>query len=359
MVAMSGGVDSSAAAAKMVEAGHEVFGLTMKLRDTGPDEGDESASCCSPSDIRDARAACDVLGIAHYVVDYRETFKRTVVQPFAESYLAGETPNPCVACNDHVKFASLIERAQDLGCDLMATGHYALLADEPGEGWVLRKGVDDHKDQSYFLFGLKREVLPMVRFPLGGMNKPDVRAYAERLGLPNARKPDSEDICFVPSGNYGDVVERLVGAERVPQAGQIVDEAGNVLGSHRGIHRYTVGQRKGLNIKGSERMFVLGVDAAQDTLVVGPSDRLLMQGLEAHRCHWLVDPSVRPVTARIRYRHAGVAATIMPLGDTCRVWFDTPERAVAPGQAVVFYDGDRVLGGGWIRRALRAGEDDG
>lgn len=357
MAAMSGGVDSSVAAALMLEAGHEVFGLTMKLRDAAPDEKLDSGSCCSPDDLRDARAACDALGIPHYVVDYRETFKKTVIDPFAEAYLAGRTPNPCVACNDHVKFAALIDRARDLGCDMLVTGHYARLAQEPGEGWVLRKGVDDHKDQSYFLFGMAPEALPMVQFPLGGMVKPEVRALADRLGLPTAQKPDSEDICFVPGGNYADVVGKLVGAGRTPQPGRIVDETGQALGEHRGIHHYTVGQRRGLGLSARERLFVLRVDAERDELVVGPQNRLAVDGLEAARCRWLVEPSVRQVTARIRYRHAGVPATIMPRGDGCVVWFEAPVTAVAPGQAVVFYDGDRVLGGGWIERALRAGED--
>ncbi len=359
MAAMSGGVDSSVAAALMVEAGHEVIGLTMKLREASPaEQAGRGGSCCSPDDLMDARVACDALGIPHYVADYQSVFHEKVIQPFAEAYLAGRTPNPCVACNDHVKFAPLIDRARALGCDLLVTGHYARVVADPDAvgGFALQRGVDADKDQSYFLFGLAPDALAMTRFPLGGLTKPQVRDIARRLGLPNADKADSEDICFVPEGKYADVVERLVG-DRAPKPGPIVDQAGQTLGTHDGIHRYTVGQRKGLRVPTTERLYVLNVDGSTDTLTVGPADALTAAGLEAHELRWRVAPSARVVTARIRYRHPGVTARVVPGADgVARVWFDQPQAAVAPGQAVVLYDSDdRVVAGGYIERALAEG----
>ena len=355
IVAMSGGVDSSVAAALMLEAGHEVVGLTMKLRDvTAAEQAGQGGTCCSPDDLMDARLVCDTLGVAHYTVDYREAFRRTVIDPFTESYLQGRTPNPCVLCNDHVKFAPLLDRAHALGADLLVTGHYARVERTPEGGFGLYKAVDPTKDQSYFLFGVDPEALARVRFPLGTLDKAAVRDKARALGLPNWDKADSEDICFVPDGDYARVVEEVAGPERVPGAGSILDEAGAVVGAHRGVHRFTVGQRKGLGVAGKDRLYVLSVDGANDTVTVGPRPRLVSAGLEALRCRWFAAPGGRPVTARIRYRHPGASAEVVTDGERALVRFDAPQIAVAPGQALVVYEDDRVLGGGWIERALPA-----
>ncbi len=364
MVAMSGGVDSSVAAAMMVEAGHEVVGLTMKLRDTtAAERAGKGGSCCSPDDLDDARLVCDTLGIAHYTVDYRELFRRTVIEPFADRYLEGLTPNPCVLCNDHVKFSPLLERARALGADLLVTGHYAQVKDTP-EGPGLFKAVDPGKDQSYFLFGIDPEALARVDFPLGTLAKDVVRDKAREIGLPNWDKADSEDICFVPDGDYAKVVEAVAGPDRRPAAGAIVNESGDQLGTHGGVHRFTVGQRKGLGVAGSERLYVLSVDGPSDTVTVGPRARLRASGLVATGCRWFASPEGRPrpssgspsLVARIRYRHPGVSCEVVLDGDRALVRFDSPQIAVAPGQALVVYDGDRVLGGGWITRALPAEE---
>ncbi len=353
MVAMSGGVDSSVAAAMMLEEGHEVVGLTMKLRDTTPEErAGEGGTCCSPDDLMDARLVCDTLGVAHYTVDYREVFKRTVIDPFTESYLRGHTPNPCVLCNDHVKFAPLLDRAHALGADLLVTGHYARIEPTAEGGFGLFKAVDPAKDQSYFLFGLDADALARVRFPLGTLDKGAVRDMARSMGLPNWDKPDSEDICFVPDGDYAGVVEAVAGAERVPAPGPIVNDAGEVLGEHLGVHRFTVGQRKGLGVSGAGRLYVLSVDGPTSTVTVGARAQLGSSGLEARQCRWFAPPDGRAVTARIRYRHPGASAEVFCEGDRALVRFETPQTAVAPGQALVVYDGDRVLGGGWIERAL-------
>ncbi len=349
MVAMSGGVDSSVAAAMMLEAGHEVVGLTMKLRDTTPEEQAGKGSCCSPDDLADARLVCDTLGIPHYVVDYRELFRRQVIEPFAESYLAGRTPNPCVLCNDHVKFAPLLERARLLDADALVTGHYARLVDGSDGRPRLLKAVDPDKDQSYFLFGVPEEVLAATRFPLGDLDKDAVRDKARAFGLPTWDKADSEDICFVPHGNYARIVEEVAG--EAPPEGPLLDEAGQVVGRHRGVHHYTVGQRKGIGVAAPERLYVLGVDGPAGTVTVGGRGRLLAAGLEARRCRWFERPDGRRVEARIRYRHGGVGAEVVTEGERALVRFDAPQVAVAPGQALVVYEGDRVLGGGWIERA--------
>ncbi|MBM4292466.1 MAG: tRNA 2-thiouridine(34) synthase MnmA [Deltaproteobacteria bacterium] len=360
MVAMSGGVDSSVAAALLLAQGHEVVGFTMKLRDAAPGEGGgQRGSCCSPDDLMDARVACDALGVPHYVVDYREVFAAEVVRPFAEEYLRGRTPNPCVQCNTRVKFAPLLERARALGADALATGHYARVVEEAPGRFALHRGADRAKDQSYFLFGVPHDALAVTRFPLGDLHKAQVREEARRLGLPNWDKPDSEDICFVPTGDYARVVEEVAGPDRAPRPGPILDLRGRQVGTHEGLHHYTVGQRRGLHLATGERVYVLSLDVARDALVVGPLDALRVQGLVAEGCVWAggAPPAAGgAVTAQIRYRHAGAAGALVARGDHAEVYFDAPQPAVTPGQAVVFYDGARVVGGGWIARALESAE---
>ena len=354
---MSGGVDSSVAAGMMVEAGHEVIGLTMKLRDTTPEErSGKAGSCCSPDDLMDARLVCDTLGIPHYVVDYRDLFRQAVMEPFAQSYLQGRTPNPCIACNDHVKFLPLIERGQALGADLLVTGHYARIQKNGNGGYELWRGVDPSKDQSYFLFGLEQDILSRTQFPLGELDKDEVRDRAKAMGLPNWDKADSEDICFVPNGNYSQVVEQIVGDDFVRREGAILDEAGNQLGEHKGIH-FTVGQRKGLGIAHSERLYVLDINDENHVVTVGSRDSLMSVGLKAERCNWILGSApggLQRYKVRIRYRHQGNEADVLAVGDNAMVTFDEPISAVATGQAAVFYDGDQVVGGGWIESAAEA-----
>ena len=357
MVAMSGGVDSSVAAGLMLEQGHEVMGFTMKLRDATPEErGGQKGSCCSPDDLMDARVACDALGIPHYVVDYREVFKREVIEPFAASYLQGRTPNPCVNCNNSVKFNPLLERAKALGAEALVTGHYARIEEEAPGRFALYRGRDRNKDQSYFLFGISQEAMAMTRFPLGHMTKDEVRAAGQRLGLPNWDKADSEDICFVPHGDYARVVEELVGEERTPQAGPIFKLTGERVGTHKGLHHYTIGQRRGLHVATGERVYVLDIRTEDNALIVGEAEALKVDGLVASGCQWAGGEAPiggLPVSAQIRYRHVGAGATLMARGEGAELYFDEPQPAVTPGQAVVFYQGERVVGGGWIERAIQ------
>ena len=360
MVAMSGGVDSSVAAGVMVEAGYDVIGFTMKLRDATPEEmGGQKGSCCSPDDLMDARVACDVLGIPHYVVDYREVFKQAVIDPFAESYLVGRTPNPCVNCNEKVKFAPLLERAKALGAEYLVTGHYAQIKENSQGERALFRGADLDKDQSYFLFGMNQEALDMTLFPLGHMVKDEVRDYAKKLGLPNWDKADSEDICFVPQGNYAEVIEKLVGPEKTPKSGPIVDVNGNKVGAHNGLHHYTIGQRRGLGVSTGERVYVVDIQPETRTLVVGSSEHLQAQGLRALNCRYRNDATVvglQDITAQIRYRNRGVSAQLMARGQAAEVFFSLPQSAVTPGQAVVFYKDQEVIGGGWIEEAIMGEE---
>lgn len=358
VVAMSGGVDSSVVAGLMHEAGHEVIGLTMKLRDgTAAEAAGASGSCCSADDTQDARTVCDALGVPHYVVDYRDAFRKAVIEPFARAYLQGETPNPCVLCNDHLKFSALIGRARALGADALATGHYARVQRDAVGRYTLHTASDPTRDQSYFLFGLDQRALSRVMFPLGDMPKTEVRAHARRMGLEVAEKPDSEDICFVPDGDYARIVEDVLQArgESAPGPGQIVDTHGQVLGEHAGVHHYTVGQRRGLGVARGERLYVLQVDAPTATVTVGGRAELASQGFMARDASWVDGDAPTAGTrcvVRIRSRHRGVSCLVSADGRTLRVLFDAPEEAVTRGQAAVFYVGDRVLGGAWIDRAL-------
>jgi tRNA-specific 2-thiouridylase len=355
VVAMSGGVDSSVVAALLKSQGYDVIGLTMQLYDHGVATA-KSKTCCAGQDIYDARRVSDMIGIPHYVVDYETTFKADVMDRFADAYIHGETPVPCVMCNQTVKFRDLLTAAKDLGAEALVTGHYVQrVATE--NGVELRQAVDPDRDQSYFLFATTRAQLDFVRFPLGGLTKPEVRALGEQFNLHVARKPDSQDICFVPNGNYAAVIRSLRPDAAVP--GEIVHVDGRVLGKHEGVIHFTVGQRKGLGIGGeAEPLYVVRIEPETARVIAGPKDALLSQSFTLHGVNWLGDgaaPDVNgvPVRVRLRNTHKPIAATVF--GEpahpaTARVVLAEPEAAVTPGQACVFYAGNRVLGGGWIQR---------
>lgn len=352
MVAMSGGVDSSVAAALLKERGWEVIGVSMQLWDHSVEEdaaGAGAGSCCSLDDLYDARRVAHALGIPYYVMNLEREFRSAVVDYFVESYAAGATPNPCIKCNEVMKFRVLLRKARAMGIGLLATGHYARIAPGP-RGPRLLRGVDGRKDQSYFLFTMTADELSSVLFPIGGMTKDEVRAEARRLGLGTSEKAESQEICFIPRGGRGDFLAGRIGGG----GGEIVDTAGRVLGRHRGLYRYTVGQRRGLDLPDGP-YYVVEIDSGADRLVVGRSEELLARGLTAGRVNWINGAAAEgELTAKIRYRHGGVACRVERLGaDRVSVDFARPQRAVAPGQAVVFYSGDEVVGGGWIEEALR------
>lgn len=362
-VAMSGGVDSSAAAAMLQAAGHELVGFTMQLwnqrRGISVDaNGDPLPSrCCSLDDVYDARRVAEDLGIPFYVLNLENDFETAVVQPFITSYLNGETPIPCVACNSRLKFASLARLAESLGCDKVATGHYARVRfNEETKRYNLLRGRNLAKDQSYFLWELTQEQLACAMFPLGEMSKSEVRGVARERSLSVAEKAESQEICFVPDGNYAGFIDRYLAAENrteeTPAKGEIVNAQGEVLGEHSGIHRYTVGQRRGLQIAHPRPLYVLSVNAENNRVVVGESEELLTTDFTAAGVNWIAwenpETDVR-AEVRVRYRHEPAQATISPLpNNRVRVRFDEPQRAISPGQATVFYLGDEVVGGGWI-----------
>lgn len=350
VVAMSGGVDSSVAAALLVEAGHDVIGLSMQLYDQRASP-EAFGSCCSLDDLHDARRVAATVGFPHYILNLEDEFRKTVVRNFVDEYASGRTPIPCVHCNADLKFSTLVERAAGFDAAAVATGHYARVSfDEDAQRYRLWRSADREKDQSYFLFSLTQDQLAHAMFPVGSLAKDDVRREAARLGLAVADKPESHEICFIPDHDAGAFVERqLTPADRT---GEIVDTSGRTLGRHQGLHRLTVGQRKGLGLATGTPMYVLRLEPGSSRVVVGPREELGRRSLEARGVNWITGaPPLAPVrlTARIRHRHADAPALVTPEGsEDASVVFDEPQPAVAPGQAVVFYDGEEVVGGGWI-----------
>ena len=341
VVAMSGGVDSSVVAALSARTGAETIGVTLQLYDHGAAVG-RTGSCCAGQDIRDARAVADRIGIAHYVFDYESRFRDSVIADFADEYMAGRTPIPCVKCNMGVKFTDLFQIARDLGADCLATGHYVRRMEGP-QGAQLHRAADPARDQSYFLFATTQAQLDYLRFPLGGLPKPQVREIAAELGLSVALKPDSQDICFVPDGDYAKIVRKL--RPDADEGGAIVHVDGRELGRHKGLIHYTVGQRKGLEIGGqAEPLYVVRLDAAERRVIVGPKAALAVSAAVLSDINWLGGFFTGPLTAKVRSMARPVPARLE--GD--RLIFDAAEYGVAPGQAAVLYAGDRVLGGGWI-----------
>jgi tRNA-specific 2-thiouridylase len=348
VVAMSGGVDSSVAAGLLARDGHDVIGLSMQLYDQQHGEV-TFGSCCTIDDLHDARRAARTIGIPHYIVNFEHKFEEHVVSNFVREYASGRTPIPCVHCNGDLKFASLVERAEAFGAEAVATGHYAQVDfDEHTRRYRLKRGADSQKDQSYFLFTLSQAQLAHARFPVGTLDKPAVREEARRLGLAVADKHDSQEICFVAAGEHPD----FVGRRADMPAGVIRDRDGRVLGRHEGVHRFTIGQRKGLGLSTGVPLYVVGIDAGSAEVTVGPREALDRGTLTASRVNWISGETPQRAIrahARVRYRHKEAAATITPLaGERAQIVFDEPQSAITPGQAVVFFDEDVVLGGGWI-----------
>ncbi len=361
-VAMSGGVDSSVVAGMLQRDGHSVIGLTMqlwnqrRLPELVPESG-VTSRCCSLDDVYDARAVAGILGIPYYVVNFEERFEEQVVKPFVAEYLAGRTPIPCTQCNNFIKFDQFLEMADGVGAEKIATGHYARLSWNSDSGrYEMRASIDKTKDQTYFLFGLTQAQLARTLFPLGGMIKTEVRELAKELGLPVAEKSDSQEICFVPNGDYAAFIDAYFREKQIEPAqseGEIVDTAGRVVGRHAGTHHFTVGQRRGLRVAAGEPLYVIATEPARQRVIVGRNEDLLQPSLFAREVNWLSIDAIREprhAQVKIRNKHIAASATLIPTDDRGRVQvrFDQAQRAVTPGQAAVFYDGDLVLGGGWI-----------
>ena len=350
---MSGGVDSSVAAALLAEQGHDVIGVSMQLYDQAQTNAEGArlfGTCCTIDDLYDARRVAHTIGIPHYIVNFESQFNDHVISNFVREYVSGRTPIPCSHCNSELKFAELLDRAKAFDAETLATGHYARIERDAGGRYHLYRGADNSKDQTYFLFSLTQEQLARAAFPVGHLDKDTVRAHADRLKLSVARKPDSQEICFVPDGDYAKFVEK-----RAPEAtrpGTVVDHDGKVLGTHDGVHRFTIGQRKGLGLSSREPLYVLEIKPDGAQVVVGSKDDLGRRKLTASKVNWVSgSPEVnwRGLTAQIRHRHEAAPARVRAIDrDRAEVEFEQPQTAVTPGQAVVFYEGEEVIGGGWI-----------
>jgi tRNA-specific 2-thiouridylase len=353
VVAMSGGVDSSVAAALLAEQGHDVIGVSMQLYDQGQttESGQRAfGTCCTIDDLYDARRVAAAIGIPHYIVNFESQFGEHVVSNFIREYVSGRTPIPCSHCNSDLKFSELLDRARAYDAEQLATGHYARIERDAGGRYHLYRGADNSKDQTYFLFSLTQAQLARAAFPIGHLDKDTVRAHAHRLNLRVASKPDSQEICFVPDGDYAAFVERQ--APDAARAGTVVGEDGRILGTHGGVHRFTIGQRKGLGLSSSEPLYVLEIKPETAQVVVGRRDALGRATLTASGVNWVSGTAAtewRAMSAQIRHRHAAAPARVRAIDEgRAEVEFDAPQSAVTPGQAVVFYDGEEVLGGGWI-----------